>query len=168
MRSHPENGALHDPAETTLPAPPVRKFRRADDAFRWEDVPLKEYKPDGGTHFRDITRQTLFGEPEDLTSQLRYFEVGPGGHFFGTPHTQSRYKTAFYSPILSDWRNFESWSMSGSPTVMESANRVWKERLAAYEKPPIDPAIEEEILTVEGFDYDSVVQLIEASCPVCW
>src|SRR5262249_8661776 len=36
--------------------------------------------------------------------------VGPGGHFFGTPHTQSRYKTAFYAPIISDWRNFETWS----------------------------------------------------------
>ena len=82
---------------------------------------------------------------EDALAVDAIRDVGPGGHFFGTEHTQARYKTAFYSPILSDWRNFESWSMSGSPTVMESANRVWKERLAAYEKPPIDPAIEEEI-----------------------
>jgi trimethylamine--corrinoid protein Co-methyltransferase len=82
---------------------------------------------------------------EDALAVDAIRDVGPGGHFFGTQHTQQRYKTAFYSPILSDWRNFESWSMSGSPTVMESANRIWKERLAAYEKPPIDPAIEEEI-----------------------
>lgn len=72
-------------------------------------------------------------------------DVGPGGHFFGTEHTQARYKTAFYSPVLSDWRNYENWALAGAPTVMESANRAWKERLAAYEKPPIDPAIEEEI-----------------------
>ncbi|MEO3385612.1 trimethylamine methyltransferase family protein [Mesorhizobium sp. CAU 1741] len=70
-------------------------------------------------------------------------DVGPGGHFFGTPHTQERYKTAFYSPILSDWRNFESWSEAGSPTAMEKANRVWKERLATYEQPEMDPAIRE-------------------------
>ena len=71
--------------------------------------------------------------------------VGPGGHFFGTPHTQARYKTAFYSPILSDWRNFENWSMAGAPTAIEKANRVWKERLASYREPPIDPAIREEL-----------------------
>ncbi|MBO6902751.1 MAG: trimethylamine methyltransferase family protein [Rhizobiaceae bacterium] len=82
---------------------------------------------------------------EDALAVDTIREVGPGGHFFGTPHTQQRYKTAFYAPILSDWRNFESWTTAGSPTVMESANRIWKERLAAYEKPPIDPAIEEEL-----------------------
>jgi trimethylamine---corrinoid protein Co-methyltransferase len=72
-------------------------------------------------------------------------DVGPGGHFFGTPHTQSRYKTAFYSPILSDWRNYETWTEHGSPTAIDRANRVWKERLAMYERPAIDPAIEEEL-----------------------
>src|SRR3546814_5726333 len=36
-------------------------------------------------------------------------EVGPGGHFFGAAHTLARYETAFYSPLLSDWRNFETW-----------------------------------------------------------
>ncbi len=25
--------------------------------------------------------------------------VGPGGHFFGSPHTMTRYETAFYSPL---------------------------------------------------------------------
>ena len=72
-------------------------------------------------------------------------DVGPGGHFFGTPHTQSRYKTAFYSPIISDWRNFETWAEAGSPTAVEKANRVWKERLASYEEPWMDPAIREEL-----------------------
>ncbi|PSH65981.1 trimethylamine methyltransferase family protein [Phyllobacterium sophorae] len=72
-------------------------------------------------------------------------DVGPGGHFFGTAHTQSRYKTAFYAPIISDWRNYETWQEAGSPTAIERANRVWKERLATYQKPEIDPGIEEEI-----------------------
>ncbi|MGE3307502.1 MAG: trimethylamine methyltransferase family protein [Rhizobiaceae bacterium] len=72
-------------------------------------------------------------------------DVGPGGHFFGTPHTQSRYKTAFYSPILSDWRNYETWNEAGAPTAIERANRVWKERLATYEEPYMDPAIREEL-----------------------
>jgi trimethylamine--corrinoid protein Co-methyltransferase len=72
-------------------------------------------------------------------------DVGPGGHYFGTQHTLDRYETAFYSPILSDWRNFETWTEAGRPTTYDHANRVFKETLAAYERPPIDPAVEEEL-----------------------
>ena len=72
-------------------------------------------------------------------------DVGPGGHFFGTPHTQARYKDAFYAPILSDWRNFETWFEAGEPTAMQKANTIWKQRLAEYEPPPLDPAIAEEL-----------------------
>ena len=72
-------------------------------------------------------------------------DVGPGGHFFGTQHTQDRYKTAFYSPIISDWRNSESWVEGGSPTAMQKANTVWKQALADYEEPSIDPGIAEEV-----------------------
>jgi trimethylamine--corrinoid protein Co-methyltransferase len=90
-----------------------------------------------------------FLTPLDLSDDALGFEairdVGPGGHFFGTQHTQNRYKTAFYSPIVSDWRNFETWAEAGSPTAVEKANRVWKERLATYEKPHMDPAIAEEL-----------------------
>ncbi|MBN9071671.1 MAG: trimethylamine methyltransferase family protein [Rhizobiales bacterium] len=82
---------------------------------------------------------------EDALAVEAIRDVGPGGHFFGTPHTQARYKTAFYAPILSDWRNFETWTEAGSPTALEKANRVWKERLATYEEPPMDPAIREEL-----------------------
>jgi trimethylamine--corrinoid protein Co-methyltransferase len=72
-------------------------------------------------------------------------DVGPGGHYFGTPHTLARYETAFYSPILSDWRNFETWTEAGRPTTYDHANRVFKEKLNEYERPPLDPAIEEEL-----------------------
>lgn len=90
-----------------------------------------------------------FMEPPDMSEDALGIEamreVGPGGHFFGTRHTQERYKTAFYAPILSDWRNFETWSEAGSPTAIEKANSVWKDRLAGYERPKIDPAIREEL-----------------------
>ncbi|MDQ6433046.1 trimethylamine methyltransferase family protein [Mesorhizobium sp. LHD-90] len=90
-----------------------------------------------------------FLTPLDLSEDALAVEairsVGPGGHFFGTQHTQDRYKTAFYSPVISDWRNFETWAEAGSPTAMEKANRVWKERLASYEEPWMDPAIREEL-----------------------
>ncbi|HET7727310.1 MAG TPA: trimethylamine methyltransferase family protein [Candidatus Limnocylindrales bacterium] len=72
-------------------------------------------------------------------------EVGPGGHFFGVGHTQERYRTAFHRPMLSDWRNWESWVEAGSPELPSKANRIWKELLAAYEPPPMDPAIREEL-----------------------
>lgn len=72
-------------------------------------------------------------------------EVGPAGHFFGTQHTQDRYKDAFYAPIVSDWRNYESWSEAGSPTAYDKANMLYKKALEAYEQPPLDPAIDEEI-----------------------
>jgi trimethylamine---corrinoid protein Co-methyltransferase len=71
--------------------------------------------------------------------------VGPGGHFFGAEHTQSRYKTAFHKPMLSDWRNYETWEEAGSPELPSKANRIWKELLASYEPPPMDPAIKEEL-----------------------
>ena len=71
--------------------------------------------------------------------------VGPGGHFFGAEHTQSRYKTAFHKPMLSDWRNYETWEEAGSPELPAKANRIWKELLASYEPPPIDPAVAEEL-----------------------
>jgi trimethylamine--corrinoid protein Co-methyltransferase len=72
-------------------------------------------------------------------------DVGPRGHFFGAAHTQSRYESAFYGPFLSDWRNYENWSAAGSMQTPERANRLWKQILAEFEPPPIDPAIAEEL-----------------------
>jgi len=72
-------------------------------------------------------------------------DVGPAGHFFGTEHTQARYKDAFYPPIVSDWRNYETWSEAGSPIAYDKANMLYKKALEAYEQPPLDPAIDEEI-----------------------
>ena len=67
-------------------------------------------------------------------------DVGPGGHYFGTAHTQQRFRTAFHKPILSDWRNWETWVEAGSPTAYDKANRTYKELLAAYEPPAFDDA----------------------------
>ena len=70
-------------------------------------------------------------------------EVGPGGHFFGSPHTLERYETAFYRPLVSDWRNFETWHEDGARTATERANRIWKQLLADYVEPPMEPAVRE-------------------------
>ena len=70
-------------------------------------------------------------------------DVGPGGHFFGTAHTLERYETAFYTPMLSDWRNFETWQADGARTATERANGLWKRLLADAVPPPLDPAASE-------------------------
>ncbi len=82
---------------------------------------------------------------EDTLALDAIREVGPGGHFFGAAHTLARYETAFYQPMLSDWRNFETWREAGAKTATERANRIWKQLLAEYEPPPTDPAIAEAI-----------------------
>ncbi|MEM9332647.1 MAG: trimethylamine methyltransferase family protein [Pseudomonadota bacterium] len=72
-------------------------------------------------------------------------EVGQGGHFFGIDHTQERYETAFYSPFLSDWSNFENWRDRGSELTVVRANKIYKQILEEFEAPPMDEAIREEL-----------------------
>ncbi len=73
-------------------------------------------------------------------------EVGPGGHHFGTSHTMERYETAFYIPMISNRQNFEAWKEAGSIDIATRANSVWKQVLAEYEQPPLDPAIDEALV----------------------
>jgi trimethylamine--corrinoid protein Co-methyltransferase len=70
-------------------------------------------------------------------------DVGPGGHFFGTAHTLERFETAFYEPMVSDWRNFETWQADASRTATERANGIWKRLLADAVPPALDPSIVE-------------------------
>jgi len=96
-----------------------------------------------------LQMQAVFLEPLDLSNSALGIdaieEVGPAGHFFGAAHTMARYKDAFYNPILSDWRNFETWYEDGKKTATMRANHIWKQLLNEYEKPTIDPAVEEEL-----------------------
>ena len=72
-------------------------------------------------------------------------EVQPGGHYFGTAHTMERYDSAFYSPVVSDWTNFENWKEAGGLDSAQRANAIWKQAINDYEQPPLDPAIVEEL-----------------------
>jgi trimethylamine--corrinoid protein Co-methyltransferase len=72
-------------------------------------------------------------------------EVQPGGHFFGTQHTMERYQSAFYTPLISDWRNYESWLEAGGADATERAHRKVGELLANYEAPALDEAVREEL-----------------------
>ena len=72
-------------------------------------------------------------------------EVGPNGHFFGCDHTQERYTNAFYSPFLSDWRNYEAWEQDGAEWTHQRANKIWKDILKEFEAPKIDIAVKDEL-----------------------
>ena len=72
-------------------------------------------------------------------------EVGPANHFFAAQQTLERYETEHYNPMLSDWRNFESWRDAGSETATQRANKIWKQLLKEYEEPKLKPEVEEEL-----------------------
>ncbi|MDG4874452.1 trimethylamine methyltransferase family protein [Mesorhizobium sp. WSM4935] len=69
--------------------------------------------------------------------------VPAGGHFFGAEHTMSRYTTAFYQPMLSNWQNYGAWQEAGGKDALERATELWQHALHDYEEPVMDPAIRE-------------------------
>ena len=98
----------------------------------------------------EMLQQNIYlNQPLDLSEDAFAFEaireVGPGSHFFGAEHTKQRFKTAFYAPFMSDWRNFETWEETGSVKAEERANKIMKNILAEFTPPPIDPGIDEEL-----------------------
>ena len=72
-------------------------------------------------------------------------EVGPHGHFFGCDHTQQRYRNAFYSPLLSDWRNYETWFDDGGVWAHQRAQKQYKTVLNEYVAPPMDSENREQL-----------------------
>ena len=72
-------------------------------------------------------------------------DVGPGGHFFGSDHTMTRYESAFYTPLLSTWDSHITWLGKRAVQSRERANTIWKKLLADYEVPPLDIAIADQI-----------------------
>ena len=73
-------------------------------------------------------------------------EVGPGVHFLGCNHTQRNFKTAFYRSPITDNNSFEQWESEGGLDHAQRASARCKKILAAYEAPPLDPAIDEALL----------------------
>jgi trimethylamine--corrinoid protein Co-methyltransferase len=69
----------------------------------------------------------------------------PGEHFLGTDHTLANFETAFYRSPLADNASFEQWQEDGSLDAAQRANAAWKQALADYEPPAMDPAVDEEL-----------------------
>jgi trimethylamine--corrinoid protein Co-methyltransferase len=96
-----------------------------------------------------LQMMSAYLEPLEVTTDTLALdaiaEVGPAGHYFGASHTMSRYESAFYAPLLSNWENYDSWIERGRQTAIGRANEIWKKLLSEYEAPPIDPAVDEEL-----------------------
>ncbi len=73
-------------------------------------------------------------------------ENEPAEHFLGTAHTLANFETAFYRSDIADNNSYEQWDEDGRLDAGTRANGLWKERLAAYEPPPLDDAIDAELL----------------------
>jgi trimethylamine--corrinoid protein Co-methyltransferase len=72
-------------------------------------------------------------------------DSGPGQHFLGSPHTLANFENAFWRSQISDNNSFEQWEVEGGLDAARRANAVWKKRLADYEPPALDEAIDEEL-----------------------
>ena len=72
-------------------------------------------------------------------------EVGHGGHFLGAVHTMERFRTCFYRPMLSSSDNYEKWMRNGGLDTSARATKIYQAKLAAYEQPPLDDAIRQEL-----------------------
>ncbi len=83
---------------------------------------------------------------ENTLGGQAYREAGPGENFFGVAHTMTNFETANYMSDLADTQSFEQWTENGCMTHEQRANRRWKDMLAAYELPAMDPAVDEALL----------------------
>jgi len=70
-------------------------------------------------------------------------EIGPGHHYLGASHTLQNFETAMFRPRTNDANSYEQWLAAGALDAGQRANAIWKQLLADYERPPLDPAIDE-------------------------
>jgi len=73
-------------------------------------------------------------------------EVEPGAHHLGSAHTQANFESAFYRFKTSDNNSFEQWDADGREDAAQRAHKIYKNLLAGYEAPAIDPAIDEALI----------------------
>ena len=97
---------------------------------------------------------------EFMVVQDAYADVEPGGHFLGSAHTLSHYRSAFYEAPLSDSNSVEQWEEQGSKDAARRAYERWNRLLDEYEAPALDPAVRESL--------DDYVARRKAALPDAW
>src|SRR4051794_1249618 len=83
---------------------------------------------------------------EDSLAFGAHVEVGHGGHFFGAEHTLARFRDCFWRPTVATTDNHDRWTRGGALEHAARATSRWRELLETYERPPLDDAIEEELV----------------------
>ncbi|MEM8732212.1 MAG: trimethylamine methyltransferase family protein [Pseudomonadota bacterium] len=82
---------------------------------------------------------------ENAQAMAAIAATGPGAHFLGSEHTQANFMSALFRPLTSDDTAYEQWQAAGSEDTATRANRIWKDRLAGYQDPGLDPQIDAEL-----------------------
>jgi len=75
-----------------------------------------------------------------------YLENSPGENFLGTQHTAENFEKANYRSELPDNNSYEQWTEDGSKDAEQRAYERWNQMLEEYIEPPMDQAIDEELL----------------------
>ena len=88
-----------------------------------------------------MAQGVAFDENAQAMDAIR--EVGPSGHYLGCAHTQANFKEAFWRSDLLDYKPFETWQEEGARDTMTLASARVEYLMANYQKPPLDPAIDE-------------------------
>jgi trimethylamine--corrinoid protein Co-methyltransferase len=89
---------------------------------------------------------TLMDIDEESLAYEAHVEVGQGGHFFGTTHTLERFRDCFWRPSVASTENFDRWTRNGSQDHAARSDFRWKAMVESYERPPLDEAVEEELV----------------------
>lgn len=82
----------------------------------------------------------------DLSENAQAMEAiattGPGQHFLGSEHTQANFMSALFRPWTPDDNSYEQWLAAGEKDAATRANGIWKDQLAGYQDPGLDPDID--------------------------
>lgn len=70
-------------------------------------------------------------------------EVGPGGHFLGTSHTQAHFQNAFFMSDLFDNNSFEQWLADGAKDAATRGLEAARRTLDSWTAPAMDQGLDE-------------------------
>jgi trimethylamine--corrinoid protein Co-methyltransferase len=82
--------------------------------------------------------------PEKLAVEV-IDQVGPGGEYLTNRHTFQYFRSELYAPMMEERRNFDAWTAKGSLSMTQQANARYKELLAGFKAPDMDPGIQKDL-----------------------
>jgi trimethylamine--corrinoid protein Co-methyltransferase len=84
-------------------------------------------------------------EVSEKTMELKVIkELGPGGDYLTHPSTLRKFRTLF-RPSFLNRSSPEGWAAKGSLSSFQQARREIERRVSVWEKPPLDPKLEQEL-----------------------